>query len=200
MKDHPRVCGEKEFIGKITPVNEGSPPRVRGKGFSLSQSAALTGITPACAGKSGLCCKQPVYHEDHPRVCGEKFTSTAGNAFTLGSPPRVRGKELFFDNHYFIARITPACAGKSKMIKEIKAYDKDHPRVCGEKSPVDAVTKARAGSPPRVRGKGRAFTSAFIFRGITPACAGKRSLLFELPPFPEDHPRVCGEKFSNSVI
>ena len=30
--------------------------------------------------------------------------------------------------------------------------------------------------------------------GITPACAGKRAILFRLLSLPRDHPRMCGEK------
>ena len=50
-------------------------------------------------------------------------------------------------------RITPACAGKRLLILGQQDYQKDHPRMCGEKNgmPVDNVIDL--GSPPHVRGK-----------------------------------------------
>ena len=51
-----------------------------------------------------------------------------------GSPPRVRGKEIW--NEYFRDEngITPACAGKSYEKRLFLSGSWDHPRVCGEKT------------------------------------------------------------------
>ena len=71
---------------------------------------------------------------------------------------------------------------------------RDHPRVCGEKTSVyDALTWL-LGSPPRVRGKVPTMSILNPFLRITPACAGKSTML-EIGDRPfYDHPRVCGEK------
>ena len=50
--DHPRMCGEKVRPTAAVRGVRGSPPHVRGKGWSFTQSATKTRITPACAGKS----------------------------------------------------------------------------------------------------------------------------------------------------
>ena len=50
--DHPRVCGEKADKVHASPVAQGSPPRVRGKGCARGIWPSMPGITPACAGKS----------------------------------------------------------------------------------------------------------------------------------------------------
>ena len=52
-RDHPRMCGEKPSwsTGRVIPV--GSPPHVRGKVIPKAAKCSMTGITPACAGKSG---------------------------------------------------------------------------------------------------------------------------------------------------
>ena len=50
------------------------------------------------------------------------------------------------------------------------------------------------GSPPRMRGKVAAAVPALFLRGITPACAGKRSQGVAALQLGWDHPRVCGEK------
>ena len=49
--DHPRVCGEKEASGFIDKMEQGSPPRVRGKAVIRTVKCFHFGITPACAGK-----------------------------------------------------------------------------------------------------------------------------------------------------
>ena len=56
------------------------------------------------------------------------------------------------------------------------------------------------GSPPRMRGKGPAGQILVVSVGITPACAGKRSLNipYRLPI--RDHSRVCGEKITDETI
>ena len=92
--DHPRVCGEKiEKQGDGYAVL-GSPPRMRGKDGVNDSAQAVTGITPACAGKRRMP-KQCVFNfRDHPRVCGEKGIFTCLMAFLMGSPPHMRGKVL----------------------------------------------------------------------------------------------------------
>ena len=95
--------------------------------------AAYLRITPACAGKRHFRAASLLILKDHPRVCGEKsawvFTATS----ILGSPPRVRGKGTPADFVDSSVGITPACAGKSFILKQRPFEFKDHPRVCGEK-------------------------------------------------------------------
>ena len=72
-RDHPRMCGEKESARPARPAAWGSPPHVRGKGFFYFAHKVLERITPAYAGKSGKGSHRTDCHQDHPRVCGEKF-------------------------------------------------------------------------------------------------------------------------------
>ena len=91
-RDHPRVCGEKyqKHIDMLQAT--GSPPRVRGKGRRRPRRFLRQGITPACAGKSGMNFPRRLLLRDHPRVCGEKGTGLEPFKGSMGSPPRVRGK------------------------------------------------------------------------------------------------------------
>ena len=50
--DHPRACGEKFVCALCAEVQQGSPPRMRGKTLELFGGAVVDGITPAFAGKS----------------------------------------------------------------------------------------------------------------------------------------------------
>ena len=112
-----------------------------------------------------------------------------------GSPPRVRGKEFSQKASYFIMGITPACAGKRTRPRRWVQPPRDHPRVCGEKGYHNAKLKGVLGSPPRVQGKGQSGGRGLPGVGITPACAGKSSLMLLWSGPLRDHPRVCGKKF-----
>ena len=129
-------------------------------------------------------------------MCGEKHPQFGTLCFTMGSPPRVRGKELDFLPGFFGDRITPACAGKSKMVKCWCLTHWDHPRVCGEKVERRTEEADAEGSPPRVRGKVLGWHLRRRPSGITPACAGKSLTPKRLTTSTRDHPRVCGEKGS----
>ena len=56
------------------------------------------------------------------------------------------------------------------------------------------------GSPPRVRGKVLWSAARNCHGGITPACAGKRSVPIHRTRRLWDHPRVCGEKYVHPTI
>ena len=112
-RDHPRVCGEKNFMCGLYRYDLGSPPRMRGKEDANFNVVPFKGITPAYAGKSGG--SNPVRNmsRDHPRVCGEKGISYFSGAVVSGSPPRMRGKVAKIAHISNGVRITPAHAGKS---------------------------------------------------------------------------------------
>ena len=172
--DHPRVCGEKLFIGFLPTFHPGSPPRVRGKAKNATLGGGKRGITPACAGKSCI-------------RCTFRTVST-------GSPPRVRGKVRAGCPAGLPDRITPACAGKSSTRAKTALTRRDHPRVCGEKFAQIHGLDFGTGSPPRVRGKAASACLTSFQTGITPACAGKSRGQSRNCTNAKDHPRVCGEK------
>ena len=180
---------------KNWPAWSGLPPRVRGKAEVRHERDQEPGITPACAGKSCPLPRRTVSVRDHPRVCGEKRPDWKNEVELVGSPPRVRGKDAIQRHPSCGFGITPACAGKSAGNAEDEVLTWDHPRVCGEKASPVFFALFLSGSPPRVRGKGSS-TSRWERRPwITPACAGKRASADCGREAPEDHPRVCGEKF-----
>ena len=112
-QDHPRACGEKAGFGHTKALDEGSPPRVRGKGKIHRGGDGLVGITPARAGKRAGAELLSLGSEDHPRACGEKSAACSIQSAPQGSPPRVRGKEPVPLRHDRLSGITPARAGKS---------------------------------------------------------------------------------------
>ena len=67
---------------------------------------------------------------------GEKHTAASGDAGDMGSPPHGRGKVDDPEGGDLIHRITPAWAGKSRLIMELCMASGDHPRMGGEKCGV----------------------------------------------------------------
>ena len=127
-------------------------------------------------------------------MCGEKAVGLDHQVDILGSPPRMQGKGPAGQILVVSVGITPACAGKSAVREILLIVSRDHPRVCGEKSPRGHCLCYPIGSPPRMRGKERNRISGLPQAGITPAYAGKSSFLASHRSACWDHPRVCGEK------
>ena len=152
----------------------GSPPHMRGKGKSLCDDLQRVGITPAYAGKRRLRSRPGDGRKDHPRVCGEKRIFRFKLTPIVGSPPRMRGKGLSAFRRSHRKGITPAYAGKRHSAMHPETFCRDHPRVCGEKWTFITSMSRVVGSPPRMRGKGRAAGLDDLTHGITPAYAGKR--------------------------
>ena len=131
--DHPRLCGEKAAGHRTRQANPGSPPPMRGKGYSHSCPSPCRRITPAYAGKSERKCR---------------IMST-----WLGSPPPMRGKVSQTPRVNFIFGITPAYAGKRSVRDGVVVFVWDHPRLCGEKDNYILEAAFLSGSPPPMRGK-----------------------------------------------
>ena len=112
----------------------------------------------------------------------------------------MRGKH--HTENFFIQtlRITPACAGKTRTKGGINHDLQDHPRVCGENSDTVQSALTPEGSPPRVRGKHNIRIVVVFCKRITPACAGKTNNINSFKLQNQDHPRVCGENFSNPAL
>ncbi len=151
----------------------GSPPRMRGKGRGPRLAFCHVGITPAYAGKRIAMVAMFLIVGDHPRVCGEKGACRPRRSGTMGSPPRMRGKDRSQPDGQLCAGITPAYAGKRRNLLKRRYARKDHPRVCGEKGWTVENAVIVIGSPPRMRGKGAPISRPATTIRITPAYAGK---------------------------
>ena len=146
---------------------------MRGKVLRTSPRLALSGITPAYAGKSHSKRTREKINGDHPRLCGEKAVVGNYNRIFVGSPPPMRGKVFFFDPEHLRIGITPAYAGKRVALHLHIGFRRDHPRLCGEKPDWDGLDKTAQGSPPPMRGKEFLWIMPTPVFRITPAYAGK---------------------------
>ena len=153
FRDHPRLCGEKA-CGKCHRVTmTGSPPPMRGKDEWLDGFSTFSRITPAYAGKRLIMYIMCGRIRDHPRLCGEKHATSISLCHHQGSPPPMRGKDSQLRGSMPVNGITPAYAGKSRLVQCWNMFDQDHPRLCGEKSAMLRRLYPAPGSPPPMRGK-----------------------------------------------
>ena len=65
----------------------------------------------------------------------------------------MRGKAVNGIVKYNTLGITPAYAGKRSYNQRRTVLLKDHPRLCGEKDRLKALSNDGLGSPPPMRGK-----------------------------------------------
>ncbi len=193
-RDHPRVRGEQCTAGQAWPRLSGSPPRARGADLPLDRGDRLAGITPACAGSRRTATSPPLWRGEHPRVRGEQVGRCVDHAPSRGSPPRARGAGHRRRHVHRAGRITPACAGSSRLRLAGEAPRQDHPRVRGEQVVDVNVNGGTIGSPPRAWGAGAGAHGRRARPGITPACAGSRAPSGRASASGRDHPRVRGEQ------
>ena len=188
--------GEKPNAVLKQAVEEGSPPRGRGKDVYSAVLCIFGRITPAWAGKSDRFFYRTVPGEDHPRVGGEKVFEDPIIQRNWGSPPRGRGKDEHRLSALCFLGITPAWAGKSVRPVHKLECSPDHPRVGGEKWGTACRGSQTLGSPPRGRGKATLARPIRPVARITPAWAGKSTACFTASYPSQDHPRVGGEKLN----
>ena len=160
----------------------------------------LRRITPADAGKTEQIPDKRLLRKDHPRGCGENSSIKSSLRFSLGSPPRMRGKPPARAKQNELGGITPADAGKTRQQNGGYAEPEDHPRVCGENCIRNSQYHQPLGSPPRMRGKLKQPLYPASACRITPAYAGKTSPSPNTAGRFTDHPRRCGENLRVKVL
>ena len=150
--DHPRMCGEHlaAYAGEIEEV--GSSPHVRGTQPSRCPISTRTGIIPACAGNTRRFCFLFLLVRDHPRMCGEHGSRQKKEKSFSGSSPHVRGTRSGCCCGVGCFGIIPACAGNTPRRSWWRCRARDHPRMCGEHSHIEAMENLYKGSSPHVRG------------------------------------------------
>ena len=192
---HPRACGEDASMVFGVGPHAGPPPRMRGRRWDDWVGAQVPGLTPAHAGKTPTATPPARRTPAHPRACGEDLAYASSSRDEWGSPPRMRGRPQTIPAGRVRVGLTPAHAGKTASRSSKVLEWTAHPRACGEDSTTRGSTRARPGSPPRMRG--RHFTSRCRHRprGLTPAHAGKTAPTAPSAWVAWAHPRACGEDY-----
>ena len=150
-------------------------------------------ITPARAGKTFMTASKNDIFQDHPRSCGKDGRRLKAFMAEDGSPPLVRERLRYCDIATAAFRITPARAGKTRISKRPGRTKRDHPRSCGKDFGIAILRRLPLGSPPLVRERHELASGLEERNGITPARAGKTSVVSIGGCSSEDHPRSCGK-------
>ena len=72
-------------------------------------------------------------------MCGKYKKHICLEKSWLGSPPYVREVHRKFLVMSFLYRITPACAGSTRLSKRLISRVQDHPRMCGKYEPPASI-------------------------------------------------------------
>ena len=124
---------------------------MREESETASNRHAMTRITPAHAGRMPMSWFAAVLPWDHPRACGK---NSAWHWLTVdfsGSPPRMREEFFPISRSSRNRRITPAHAGRIRLMRFVALQLEDHPRACGKNIRYAACGEYGTGSPPRMR-------------------------------------------------
>ena len=151
--DHPRACGANKSLSRMSPLRNGSSPRMRGKLLRCRIGQDRHRIIPAHAGQTGGAVRPPRRCPDHPRACGANSTLQKLIRALAGSSPRMRGKPSATAPWRTITRIIPAHAGQTPWIPVPLLRHPDHPRACGANLAHAFGNLFAIGSSPRMRGK-----------------------------------------------
>ena len=117
---HPRIRGEYSRGSSDSRFCSGSPPHTRGIPCDRSHNSVNLGFTPAYAGNTLVRLPAPVLTEVHPRIRGEYSQSQRVLIPGLGSPPHTRGIPDVSDTHAITARFTPAYAGNTNAVGQVR--------------------------------------------------------------------------------
>ena len=193
--DHPRACGANPVRTVPSLWASGSSPRMRGKQRAFIENTLKPRIIPAHAGQTDVARWSGNWRTDHPRACGANSRLLQAATTSLGSSPRMRGKQRLTSIEHFAERIIPAHAGQTAVPTVADGTRSDHPRACGANHDCVRPLFRPFGSSPRMRGKHAVAGAARRVVRIIPAHAGQTSGLTYPMPSVADHPRACGANF-----
>ena len=113
--DHPRTCGEHEYVVKATTYRKGSSPHMRGTLIVIVVVGLSGGIIPAHAGNTSRPHSGACRPRDHPRTCGEHEMLVTDGTDKQGSSPHMRGTHEAWNFIKHFGGIIPAHAGNTTI-------------------------------------------------------------------------------------
>ncbi len=203
IRVHPRVCGERRPDPHAEFKQAGSSPRVWGTLPIDRSSQKMERFIPACVGNARPARSRLTASTVHPRVCGERSTTTTTTLGGCGSSPRVWGTRSPCPPNASLPRFIPACVGNASAQRGSQCHPAVHPRVCGERFHPELAAGLVIGSSPRVWGTPAIRPAPGWMSRFIPACVGNAHFRIMLQPVHAVHPRVCGERderFNVSVV
>ena len=155
-----------------SPASGGSSPHARGAPQLQGELEDQAGIIPACAGSTPVEGVPRARPRDHPRMRGEHCMLHWGGTVERGSSPHARGAHVRARASRLQHGIIPACAGSTCQAGRLHRPSRDHPRMRGEHTVMNAIIDFDNGSSPHARGAPRLRHPPVKRARIIPACAG----------------------------
>ncbi len=129
----------------------------------------------------------------HPHACGDDLKTKAALPPTVGSPPRVWGRQLIARGAARAYRFTPTRVGTTSLRKSVNQISAVHPHACGDDGGRLRRAAFPRGSPPRVWGRLSAVILSREARRFTPTRVGTTSAPSPSTLAATVHPHACGD-------
>ena len=193
---HPRSRGENRAADVLDEIQGGSSPLTRGKHSRAEREHDERGLIPAHAGKTSSAQAHMRTRKAHPRSRGENSLRMPSSTRESGSSPLTRGKRYALLRGFFVGRLIPAHAGKTRPGRVHQRARAAHPRSRGENVVADRASAGSVGSSPLTRGKPATREDRRCRPGLIPAHAGKTTSGTGTTSEKGAHPRSRGENTS----
>ena len=191
---HPRIRGERMRILRRVSSARGSSPHTRGTPACILAWCTRRRFIPAYAGNAPGCRPWPGGRPVHPRIRGERISSSESFSRMAGSSPHTRGTLVDLGDICLGDRFIPAYAGNAALILTGVAVIAVHPRIRGERGISCSPSFGGSGSSPHTRGT-RALACAGGHRQrFIPAYAGNAGPMATTDRPVAVHPRIRGER------
>ena len=151
-EDHPRSRGVYSMRSPKRIAGLGSSPLARGLLVVRSCAVLLLGIIPARAGFTTGPLRPCSAAWDHPRSRGVYSRMLTSSRPVSGSSPLARGLLVGRFAPDWDARIIPARAGFTALLRRVRARSLDHPRSRGVYTTPTPIWRTTWGSSPLARG------------------------------------------------
>ena len=133
---HPRIRRERIVASARNLKPNGSSPHTRGTPRQPAARGRETRFIPAYAGNATRSSLSPLNISVHPRIRGERPSTSSLGSRNAGSSPHARGTLFFIHFRLFAFRFIPACAGNAVTELRRLVSHPVHPRMRGERAKV----------------------------------------------------------------
>ena len=148
----PRLRGEHPEAKTRRHTAHGSSPLTRGAPRRPRLLHHVPGLIPAYAGSTRESFSSSRRTEAHPRLRGEHFANSGGDALSEGSSPLTRGAHYGELTEKTASWLIPAYAGSTLRTRVVTRCPKAHPRLRGEHIKPGLFQTSPDGSSPLTRG------------------------------------------------
>ena len=192
LQVYPRACGGTVEPAPAGTETTGLSPRVRGNpSESPARTFALRSI-PARAGEPGQSWVGPPRMWVYPRACGGTHDHADADLHRVGLSPRVRGNPGWRDESLACERSIPARAGEPDHLAGRGVGDGVYPRACGGTRRWRTTGARIRGLSPRVRGNHVIRLCRRETARSIPARAGEPPNVYQRHRAFTVYPRACG--------